>query len=388
MLYGNGIHDDTAAIQELLDKRGVVTIDQPGTYLISRTLIIHSNTKFVLSPGARILAAPNSRCTLIQNEALLSLGKTRDENIEIVGGIWDANCDEQGLDYAYEADHRLDDPFSLDIFKGKAIRFGFIDRIVLQQMTVRNPVSYGIQIGAVRGFVVRDIFFDYNWHFQTTDGVHINGPAYDGVIENLAGTTNDDLVSLTTYDEPHAEFSLGPIENIAIHNLCGRNAYSGIRLLSGEDCPLRGIHISGLYGTYRHHGIVINNNNNRPGKNWFDQIVIENVFACKSDTPLGPDCALYWENNADRAAFLYFGVDAVCGNITVRNVHRHQEISTESPLFRFDETCVIDRLVLDNIYQSLGEGATAPLWRDKGATLKCVIETNSVTSTVDKTIIG
>ena len=87
MIYGDGKHDDTRAIQEMLDECGIVTIDKPGTYLISKTLIIHSNTRLVLSPGAKLLAAPLSRCALIENEHFAGGG--RDENIEIVGGIWD-----------------------------------------------------------------------------------------------------------------------------------------------------------------------------------------------------------------------------------------------------------------------------------------------------------
>ena len=53
MLYGDGIHDDTLALQAMLDGCGVVTVDKPGTYLISKTLLIHSNTRLVLSPGAK-----------------------------------------------------------------------------------------------------------------------------------------------------------------------------------------------------------------------------------------------------------------------------------------------------------------------------------------------
>ncbi|MBO5269755.1 MAG: hypothetical protein J6B77_03145 [Clostridia bacterium] len=364
MLYGDGIHDDTLALQAMLDGCGIVTVDKPGTYLISKTLIIHSNTRLVLSPGVKLLAAPLSRCALIENEHFAGGG--RDENIEIEGGIWDGNCDEMGLVAEYEAEHRLDDPYSPKLFKGKLIRFAHLDRIVLQRMTVRNPVSYGVQIGDVYGFVVRDIFFDYNWHFGTTDGVHINGPAYDGVIENLCGTTNDDLVSLTTYDEPHAEVSLGPIENVYIHNLTARNGYSGVRLLSGENYPLCRVRIDGLYGTYRHHAVVISNHNQRPGAFWMDDIVIENVYACKSDTPLGPGCHLKWEKNADKNAFFLFGKGAICGNVTMRNIHRHQEKSTESSLFVFSTTCHIDRLILDNVIQTKAEGVTAPTWEKRG----------------------
>ncbi|MBQ4086581.1 MAG: hypothetical protein IJC54_08465 [Clostridia bacterium] len=382
MLYGNGTHDDTAALQEMLDRRGIVTIDRPGTYLVSRTLVIHANTRLVLSPGAKLLAAPMSRCALIENEHFAGGG--RDENIEIFGGIWDGNCDAMGLDAAYEALHRLDDPYDPKLFKGKLMRFAHVDRICLEKMTVRDPVSYGVQIADVRGFVVRDIFFDYNWHFGTTDGVHINGPAYDGVIENLCGTTNDDLVSLTTYDEPHAEVSLGPIENVSIRNLSARNGYSGVRLLSGENYPLRAVHIDGLTGTYRHHAVVISNHNHRPGRAWFDDLVIENIYASKSGTPLGEGCHLTWEKHADEDAFLYFGTDAVCGSVTVRNVHRHQQQSTRSPLFRFKDSCHIDRLVLDNISQTTAPGADAPLWQDDGAEIRALIERDSVTGSIRK----
>ena len=293
MLYADGNINDTAALQALLDECGIVRIDRPGTYLVDKTLIIHSNTRFELSPGAKLLAAPLSRCALIENEHFAGGG--RDENIEILGGIWDGNCDEMELDAVTELQNRLETPYRPYVFKGKLIRLAHVDRIHLSRMTVRNPVSYGVQIADAYGFVVRDIFFDYNRHYGTTDGIHINGPSYDGVIENLCGTTNDDLVSLTTYDEPHAEVTLGDIENVVIRNISARNGYSAIRLLAGENYALRHIHIDGVYGTFRHHALVIGNHNDRPGNTWFDDITIENVRASKSYTPLGEDCCRLWE---------------------------------------------------------------------------------------------
>jgi len=365
MLYIDGIHDDTLALQELLDRSGIVTIERPGTYLVSRTLIIHSNTRLICAPGVHFLAAPLSKCALIENEHFGD-ADGRDENIEIIGGIWDGNCDAMGLDAEYEAQHRLDDPYSPKLFKGKLLRFAHLDRIMLEKLTVRNPVSYGIQIGAVRGFVTRDIFFDYNWHFGTTDGVHINGPACDGVIENLYGTTNDDLVSLTTYDEAHAEISLGDIENVYIHNLSGRNAYSGVRLLSGEGYVLRNVRIDGLYGTYRHHAVVVSNHNKRPGEVWFDDLVLENIHASKSAEALSEECFRMWERNFDKCVYILFEKGAICGNVTLRNIHRHQERSTESYLFKLSSDSSIERLMLDNIHQTTAEGATAPLWKIEG----------------------
>ncbi len=373
MLHADGKQDDTLQLQAMLDAGGVVTIDRPGEYLVSKTLIIHSNTRLILCPGVKLLAAPMSKCALIENEHFAGGGT--DENIEIVGGIWDGNCDEMGLDGEYEAKHRLDHPFDPKLFKGKLIRFCNIERLTLMRMTVRNPVSYGIQIGAVRGFVVRDIFFDYNWHFGTADGVHINGPACDGVIENLCGTTNDDLVSLTTYDEPHAEISIGHIENIVMRNLSAKNGYSAVRLLSGEDCYLRNVHIEGIYGTYRHHAVVISNHNLRPGKVWFDGLTIERIHAQKSNTPLGEGCFRLWEDGADKDAFIAFQKGARCGSVVLRDIYRNQEHSTQSPLLQITADCEIDRLVVDNFSQVTPKGVSAPVWEVEG-TIHQLIERN------------
>lgn len=363
MLYGDGKHDDTLELQALLDRCGIVTIDRPGTYLVSKTLIIHSNTRLVVSPGVKFLAAPLSKCTLIENEHF-ALGAGRDQNIEILGGIWDGNCDEMGLDAVYEAVHREDEPYSTQLFKGKLIRFAHIDRIVLEKLCVRNPVSYGIQIADARGFVVRDIYFDYNWHFGTTDGVHINGPSRDGVIENLYGTTNDDMVSLTTIDETHAEVTTGEIVNVVIRNISARNGYSGIRLLAAGDFDIRCIHISGVYGDYRHNAVLVSHHNTRPGtKIWFDDITIEHVHASKSGTPLAEDCFCFWEENAiETLPVIWFEEGINMGRVILRDISRHETTDTQGALVQLDATAKIDRLFAENISQTTAPGVTAPMW--------------------------
>ena len=371
MLYGDGMHDETQAIQALLDQRGIVTLDRPGTYLISRTLIIRSNTRFVLAPDARLLAAPMSRCALIENEHFAGGG--RDENIEIIGGVWDGNCDNMGLDAVYEAIHREDQPYSPELFKGKLIRFARVDRIMLEKLTVRDPVSYGIQIADVNGFVVRDLTFDYNCRFGTTDGVHINGPAHNGVIENLCGTTNDDLVSLTTIDESHAEVTSGEIVNVDIRNLSAANGYSGVRLLSGGGCEMRCIRISGVYGEYRHNAVLISQHNLRPNTPiWFDDIVVEHVHAVKCLRELPEDGFRYWDGANSTLPVVWIETGIHAGSITLRDISRHEKESSPSFLVQIDKGAVIDRLVLDNIHQSCAPGVSVPFVRNE-ATVNTLI---------------
>ena len=366
MLYGDGIHDDTMELQKMLDQCGIVTIDRPGTYLVSKTLIIHSNTRLVVSPGVKFLAAPMSRCALIENEQF-ALGQGRNCNIEIFGGIWDGNCDAMGLDAVYEAKHRLDLPYSTQLFKGKLMRFAHVDGIALEKMTVKDPVSYGIQIGDVRGFITRDIYFDYNWHFGTTDGVHINGPAYDGVIENLYGTTNDDMVSLTPVDEPHAEVTTGEIINVKIQNIRARNGYSGIRLLAAGDYDVRCIHINGVYGDYRHNAVLMSNHQTRPGAiGWFDDIIIEHVHASKSGTPLSEECFCFWEENAiETLPIIWFMGNARMGRVTLRDISRHETTDTKAALVQFDAGAKIERLYVENVSQTTSPDVDAPMWKNE-----------------------
>lgn len=375
MLYADGIHDDTEVLQAMLDRRGIVTLDRPGTYLISRTLIIGSDTRFVLAPGAKLMAAPFSKCALIENEHFAGGG--RDRNIEIIGGIWDGNCDNMGLDPLYEFEHREDEPYSPSLFKGKLIRFAHIDCIVLEKMIVRDPVSYGIQIADADGFVVRDISFDYKMQFATTDGVHINGPARNGVIENLCGTTNDDMVSLTTIDETHAEVSVGEIVNVDIRNITASNGYSGVRLLAAGNHEMRCIRINGVYGEYKHNAVLISHHFTRPNTRiWFDDIVVEHVHASKCLNAPQKGCFRDREGYIryiSRCPIVWIETGIHAGRITLRDITRHERISSRAHLLQIDKGAVIDRLIIDNVCQTTDPGVEAPYIVNE-ATVRCLIQ--------------
>ena len=90
MLYRDGLHDDTEAIQAKLDECGCVTIEG-GIYLISKPLIVHSNTALSLAPDAVMMLADGANCAIIENDALEFKGTRRNSNISIRGGIWNGN---------------------------------------------------------------------------------------------------------------------------------------------------------------------------------------------------------------------------------------------------------------------------------------------------------
>ena len=88
-LHGDGAGDDTEAIQALLDRgRSNVYLPPPKrNYLISKTLRIHSNQSLTLDRFTVIRLADKSDCTMITNDDHVK----GNENIAIVGGVWDGN---------------------------------------------------------------------------------------------------------------------------------------------------------------------------------------------------------------------------------------------------------------------------------------------------------
>jgi len=118
-LYGNGIQDDTAAIQEMIDNAGSeLRLPMPEVcYVISKPLELPSNFKLSLPRFAEIKLAKNSNCFMLQNKAVTdNVNKIKDKfcyclnewsadapckNIEIEGGIWNFNNLEQSPNPIY-----------------------------------------------------------------------------------------------------------------------------------------------------------------------------------------------------------------------------------------------------------------------------------------------
>jgi hypothetical protein len=86
------------------------------------------------------------------------------------------------------------------------------------------------------------------------DGVHVNGPASNGLIRGVRGDSHDDNVALNAWEWKNYAPSYGPIERIAIEDVTGAPkgvpAANSIRILPGVkrfddgttlDCPISDI---------------------------------------------------------------------------------------------------------------------------------------------------
>ncbi len=282
MLYGDGIHSDAAEIQSMLDSgMSVVYLPAPERcYCIDRTLYIHSNQTLRLDPTTTIRLLPHSDCLMLSNAP----GGAHD--VCILGGIWDFNNTNQRpnpfLDDAAATLPHLDgNPETVarytDDYTGVVMRFFGVTRLRISGVTVKDPVTYCIQMAETQYFTVENIHFDQNDgnpRPTNMDGIHIDGGCRFGCIRNIQGTCYDDVVALNA-DDMHD----GAISDIAVDGVFALNALRAVRLLSIKS-PVSRISISNIFGTYYQNSVLIGYFYPFSGvRGRFDHIVLRNIFS-------------------------------------------------------------------------------------------------------------
>jgi hypothetical protein len=241
--------------------------------------VIHSNQTLKLDPQTVIRLADNS-C-----DYMLTNGQTAaaegNKNIQVIGGIWDGNNLYQTC--PYRQGDRSDG--GLKKYMGNVIFLMNIENLHLEGLTIKDPETFGIHLAKVRKFTVKDIVFDYNMELVNEDGIHIKGPSCEGFIQNVKGNTNDDMVALNADDQPMFEPSRGAITDIRIDGIWADNGFTAIRLLSAGS-PIKRIHISNVFGSYRLRGVLFSHFGIHKGEpRLFEDIKIDHIYISKQLEP-------------------------------------------------------------------------------------------------------
>ena len=377
-LYGDGIHDDTLAIQELLDSgRSEIVLDAPvKNYLISKTLKIHGGQTLRMSPTTVIRLMDDSNCCMLEDDCFT----TFKENICVDGGIWDYNNVGQepnpfrfkgkdGLDF-FERKGKTRETFSfvgnqsfLDGYTGKIMRFCRIRRFTLKNVTLKNPVTYGVDLAFIEDFTIRDIYFDYklcNPKYWNMDGVHLEGGCKNGYIFNLQGACHDDMLAITADDLIYA-----PIENIVADGIIAEHCKSAVRLLSHGE-KIKNVHIKNIFGSYYSFCVGITKYHGGPeerGKMY--NISIENIFAsaCEGTADV--------KGGIRPFILVQSGLDI--DGLSIEHVYR-EETKYPTPLFKMEETAVVNRLYMSDIVQKSQLDVPIPFIDIEGEAEGAIIE--------------
>ena len=364
-LYGDGIHDDYPAIQEMIDS-GVCEVSLPAPekcYLISKTLTLPSNFKLTLPRYAEIRLMDMSNCPMISNKMVEDYAERvpekyktifngdpyylwahvnkyspeiMTENIEIEGGIWNFNTMNQ---LANPEQTHVREPYG---YSGDGMLFYGVKGLRMANMTFKDPVHYGATYDRVSYFTIENIVFDYNMgnpYAVNLDGVHFNGNCHFGIIRNLKGTCYDDLVAINAH-----EGSRGDCTNITIDGIYSENCHSAVRLLAvGEN--IENIHISNVYGTYYQYGIGITKFYPGEATGRYDGIHFDHIYMSKAERK--PE---YMKGNSYVYPLLYVQNDLTVKNLVIENVHR---IETDTPVetIYVGQCATVENMIVNDVTQ-------------------------------------
>ena len=345
-LVGDGVADDTAAIQARLDS-GISCVYLPPPakcYLISKTLKIGSNQELRLDRFSVVRLAPKSDCPMVENRGYKD---GADKRVALTGGIWDmSNLDQSPNPAQYRClkpprPSPLPKHYEYGVFLGIAIRFANVEGITVRGLTVRNPTLYGIAFCKTSYFYIDDVSFDYTtWNpiRLNLDGVHFDGHCHHGKISNLRGTCYDDLVALNANDVQCAQEE-GPITDVDIDGIYAEYCHSAVRLLSaGAD--LKRVTVRNVHGNFYTYVVGLTHYFPKNPRGHFDDIVISDVFASKVYSP--EDIGVNSRTNYP-PIWVQGPVDV--GSLTIRNFSRNEK-NIDVPSIRVDEPANVKRLTV------------------------------------------
>lgn len=381
-LYGDGIHDDTAAIQELIDSgHAEASLPAPAVhYLISSPLVLPSNFRLVLPRFATIRLADHSNCVMVRNKMVKDYKKRLPEevyahavqthlwsyvddyapdapceNIEIVGGIWDCNNRNQFPN----PERKMS--FSVREFYGCGMLFYNIKNFRLADLTIKDPSQYGAALDTVSYFTVENITFDYNDgnpYPINMDGIHLDGNCHYGTIRNLKGTCYDDLVALNAHEGSH-----GPITNITIDGLYADYCHSAVRLLLVKE-RVEGIHISNVFGNYYQYCVGLTKFYPGETTGYYDAISLDHIYAAKA-MPVRKGDFQHPPKIEQAYPLIWVQGDTVVKSLSVRSLHRREKTLPRDTV-HIGRNARVDRLILDDITTENETGLPMPLLMNRG----------------------
>lgn len=376
-LVGDGVADDTAAIQVRIDSgASCVYLPPPKKcYRISKTLRIGSDTELRLDRFSVIRLAPDSDCPMIENRGYVG---GEDRRIALTGGIWDmANVDQSPNPQQYRhckppREGGLPPKHENEFFFGMAMRFSHVEGMTVRGVTVRNPTSYGMAFCHTSYFLVDDITFDYktcNPIFLNMDGVHFDGWCHHGRISNLRGTCFDDLVALNANDGQCAQEE-GHITDVDIDGVYADYCHSAVRLLS-TGANLKRVTIRNVHGNFYTYAVGLTHFfGERKTRGTFEDIVIEDVFAAKALSP--EDIGV-----RSRVNFPLVWVEGPVdvGNLSIRNFRRDEKTVPVASI-RIDPPAVVRQLTVRDCRMNNVLGQTIPFVEQKGKVENFTCENN------------
>ena len=241
---GDGITDDSRAINKALEKGGEIYIPA-GEYLLGENLVIGSHTHITADKAAHLFRKAHTQIT--RKDYLLTNADpvNGNEDIALSGGVWDGNC--------YPED-RGNDLFAPESTTGVMLNFRKVKGLTLRDMVLRDALCYYTRFCEAEDVEIERIRFASERIVPNQDGIHLAGYCRNFRIRDLygeAGSPNDDFLALNADDASQRQECFdsvnGPIENITAENIHSELCHCFVRLLSVQS-DIRNVTIRNVTG--------------------------------------------------------------------------------------------------------------------------------------------
>ncbi len=277
------------ALQRALNQKGLVTLKAPGRYYLSESLVIGSDTTLELGDGVELYLANLTRKNVLVNAAyqraraavmaITASGYTATvtqiaHGYSVGDWIWIAGATAGGYNGVFQVvtvptanTYTVRLPYAPSVTTATgtitacladvniAVRGGEVNyngtnntsnntpamhtfifsgvrNLDVHSILMSDAVKYSVMLGAVADFRVRDLTFQNT--IAGSDGVHMNGPCFRGVVERLFGVTGDDFCSLTIGDYSNWEVSRGDYKDIVCRDLYPTYCPNNVTKLAGN----------------------------------------------------------------------------------------------------------------------------------------------------------
>lgn len=274
----NGVTDCAQAIQKCLDIGGNIRLMGSGRVLVKSTLVIkHDNTSIIVDDGITIVRATNTNAPLIATVGGMVWEQEESptehlQNINIIGGTWEFNGAGQNIPND-----------GIELFQRPGMRLSEVDNLYISNLKVNNNKGFCFLIADINRYVIENIHFIGN--NMNTDGFHLSGNMYDGVIRHITGATKDDLIAINVSgDGPRTEeytsnpFREGECKRLYVHDIQMTGSMDVARLLCSEDYTIDEVVFDGIFGTYTPWNGIINISDWKLPAH-IGRVVVKNVFA-------------------------------------------------------------------------------------------------------------
>lgn len=306
------VENDTDMLKALLKRRGNISLQDGATYYINDTLVIESETAFILGQGTVLKLMPFINKSLIKNAAfdasnfpvsITSSGRTATvawtghgkavgDAIGILGadqasynGAWTVASVPDANTLTYEMFEPASATPATGTVTGRAadknisIIGGAIDMDQANQTVsgtndthavrifncvggridtrVINAKKYAVLLANVDQFEVPNLDVD-----TASDGLHMMGPIGTVDIGTVSGKSGDDLVSVTLGDFSTYEVCRGNARNITIDHIKPRYSLTALKIAGNPNCTVEFLSIGTISGTTRRQSVYFTNDTN------------------------------------------------------------------------------------------------------------------------------